>query len=246
MKISLWVFKIRGFEGRIRVPKHGGPRNSTRAGLLNHQTSKFSLFCLMNQNLLMHVLNLRFRRGNWALNVRGTLELPGALISNHRISIFSLFAYRVKSYWWVFAIWGFEGRIEPPTFSGPQNFTRALILNHQTSKFSLFCLKSGNLLVGICNLRFRRWNWTLNVWGASKFCTRASIRNHQTSMFSKFGSMSHHYCSGFWIWGLDGSIGPHRVRDLKIPPGPWFQITKYLNLAILAQGTKCSCGCFEF
>jgi hypothetical protein len=36
------------------------------------------------------------------------------------------------------------------------------------------------------------------------------------------------------------------VRDLKIPPGPRFQITKHLNLAILAQGTKCSGGCFEF
>jgi hypothetical protein len=36
------VFKIRGFEGGIRVPKHGGPLNSTRAGLLNHQTSKIS------------------------------------------------------------------------------------------------------------------------------------------------------------------------------------------------------------
>jgi hypothetical protein len=83
MKISLWVFKIQGFEDRIRVPKHGGPLNSTRAGLLNLQTSKFSLFCLMNQDLLMHVLSLRFRRGNWAPNMRGTLELPGALISNH-------------------------------------------------------------------------------------------------------------------------------------------------------------------
>jgi hypothetical protein len=40
MKISLWVFKIRGFEGAIGVPKHGGPRNSTRVELLNHQTSK--------------------------------------------------------------------------------------------------------------------------------------------------------------------------------------------------------------
>jgi hypothetical protein len=63
MKISLLVFKIRGFEGRIRVPKHGGSQNSTRVGLVNHRTSKFSLFCLMNQNLLMRVLNLRFRRG---------------------------------------------------------------------------------------------------------------------------------------------------------------------------------------
>jgi hypothetical protein len=43
MKISLWVFKIRGFEGGIRVPKHGGPLNSTRAGWLNHQTSKISV-----------------------------------------------------------------------------------------------------------------------------------------------------------------------------------------------------------
>jgi hypothetical protein len=96
MKISLLVFKIGGFEGRIRIPKDGVPRNSTRGGLLNHQTSKFTLFCLMNQNLWMRVLNLRFRGGNWAANVWGTLELPGALISNHKISIFSLFAYRVK------------------------------------------------------------------------------------------------------------------------------------------------------
>jgi hypothetical protein len=40
MKISLWVFKIQGFEGGIRVPKRGGTLNSTRAGLLYHQTSK--------------------------------------------------------------------------------------------------------------------------------------------------------------------------------------------------------------
>jgi hypothetical protein len=43
MKISLWVFKIQGFEGGIGVPKRGGPLNSTGAGLLNHQTSKISI-----------------------------------------------------------------------------------------------------------------------------------------------------------------------------------------------------------
>jgi hypothetical protein len=43
MKISLWVFKIRGFEGGIGVPNRGGPLNSTGAGLLNHQTSKISI-----------------------------------------------------------------------------------------------------------------------------------------------------------------------------------------------------------
>jgi hypothetical protein len=43
MKICLWVFKIRGFEGGIGVPKHGGPLNSTRAVLLNYQTCKISI-----------------------------------------------------------------------------------------------------------------------------------------------------------------------------------------------------------
>jgi hypothetical protein len=43
MKISLWVFKIQGFEGGIGVPKPRGPLNSTGAGLLNHQTSKISI-----------------------------------------------------------------------------------------------------------------------------------------------------------------------------------------------------------
>jgi hypothetical protein len=43
MKISLSVFKIRGFEVGIQVIKHGGPLNSTKAGLLNHQTSKISI-----------------------------------------------------------------------------------------------------------------------------------------------------------------------------------------------------------
>jgi hypothetical protein len=43
MKICLRVFKIRGLEGGIGVPKQGGPLNSTRAGLLNHQTSKNSI-----------------------------------------------------------------------------------------------------------------------------------------------------------------------------------------------------------
>jgi hypothetical protein len=43
MKISLWVFKIRGFEGGIGVFKRGGSLNSTGARLFNHQTSKISI-----------------------------------------------------------------------------------------------------------------------------------------------------------------------------------------------------------
>jgi hypothetical protein len=43
MKISLWVLKIRGFEGGIRIPKRGKALKSTGAGLLYHQTSKISI-----------------------------------------------------------------------------------------------------------------------------------------------------------------------------------------------------------
>jgi hypothetical protein len=43
MKIYMWVFKIRGFEGGIGVFKCREPRNSTGVGLLNHQTSKSSI-----------------------------------------------------------------------------------------------------------------------------------------------------------------------------------------------------------
>jgi hypothetical protein len=53
MKICLWVFKIRGFEGGIGVPKHGGPLNSTKTGLLNHQTSKISINSNFDENFIV-------------------------------------------------------------------------------------------------------------------------------------------------------------------------------------------------
>jgi hypothetical protein len=43
MKICLWMFKIRGFEGGIGVPNHRGPLNSTGAGFVDHRTSKNSI-----------------------------------------------------------------------------------------------------------------------------------------------------------------------------------------------------------
>jgi hypothetical protein len=59
MKICLWVLKIQGFEGAIRVPKYGGPLNSTGAGLLNHQTSKISI------NSIWMKISL------WVIKIRG-------------------------------------------------------------------------------------------------------------------------------------------------------------------------------
>jgi hypothetical protein len=55
MKISLWVFKIQGFEGGIGVPKHGEPLNSTRTRLLNHQTSKFNINSNLDENFIVGV-----------------------------------------------------------------------------------------------------------------------------------------------------------------------------------------------
>jgi hypothetical protein len=53
------VFRIRGFEGGIGVPKRGEPLNSTRAGLLNHQTSKNS------------VLSFWMKISLWVFKIRG-------------------------------------------------------------------------------------------------------------------------------------------------------------------------------
>jgi hypothetical protein len=55
MKISLWVFKIQGFEGGIGVPKHGESLNSARTGLLNHQTSKISTNSNLDENFIVGV-----------------------------------------------------------------------------------------------------------------------------------------------------------------------------------------------
>jgi hypothetical protein len=55
----LWVFKIRGFEGGIGVPKCRGPINSTGAGFLNHQTSKIS------------INSVRMKISLWVFKIRG-------------------------------------------------------------------------------------------------------------------------------------------------------------------------------
>jgi hypothetical protein len=54
MKICLRVFKLRGLEGGIGVPKHGGPLNSTRAGLLTPKgrSPVFGLFLKFGQAIV--------------------------------------------------------------------------------------------------------------------------------------------------------------------------------------------------
>jgi hypothetical protein len=55
MKISLWVFKIRGFEGGIGVPKRGEPLNSSGVGLFNHQPSQISIKSDLDENFFVGV-----------------------------------------------------------------------------------------------------------------------------------------------------------------------------------------------
>jgi hypothetical protein len=70
MKISLWVFKIQGFEGGIGVPKHGEPLNYTGAGLLNHQTSKISINSI-SMKISLWVFKIRGFEGGIGVPKRG-------------------------------------------------------------------------------------------------------------------------------------------------------------------------------
>jgi hypothetical protein len=97
MKICLWVLKIRGFEGGIRVPKHGGPLNSTRAGLLNHQTSKISVKSFW-MKICLWVFKIRGFEGGIGVSMRGgPLNSTGAGSLNHQTSKFSLFCLMNKN-----------------------------------------------------------------------------------------------------------------------------------------------------
>jgi hypothetical protein len=84
------VFKIRGFEGRIGVPKYGGPRNSTRVGLLNHQTSKNSII-LFWMKICLWVFKIRgFEGGIGVPKHAESLNSAGAGLLNHQTSKISI------------------------------------------------------------------------------------------------------------------------------------------------------------
>jgi hypothetical protein len=85
------VFKIRGFEGGIGVPKHGGPLSSTRAGLLDHQTSKNSINSFW-MKISLWVFRIRGFEGRiWVPKQGGPLNSTRSGLLNHRTSKFSLF-----------------------------------------------------------------------------------------------------------------------------------------------------------
>jgi hypothetical protein len=93
MKISLWVFKIRGFEGGIGVPKRGGPLNSTGAGLSNHQTSKNSINSIW-MKISLWVFKIQGFEGGIGVPKHGEpLNSTGAGLSNHQTSKNSVMSF---------------------------------------------------------------------------------------------------------------------------------------------------------
>jgi hypothetical protein len=69
------VFKIRGFEGGIGVPKLGGPCNSTRVELLNHQTSQNSLMSFW-MKISLWVFKIRGFEGGIGVPKHGDSLIP--------------------------------------------------------------------------------------------------------------------------------------------------------------------------
>jgi hypothetical protein len=147
------------------IPKHGGPLNSTGAGLLNHQTSKISINSIW-MKICLWVFKIReFEGGIRVPKHGGPLNSTRARWLNHQISNISVKSIWMKICLWVFKIRGFEGGTRVPKHGGPLNSTGAGLLNQQTSKFSLFGLMNRNLLMRVLNLRFRRGSWAPNVRG---------------------------------------------------------------------------------
>jgi hypothetical protein len=84
------VYKIRGFEGGIGVPKCGGPFNSTGAGLLNHQTSKNSINSIWIK-ISWWVFKIRgFEGGIGVPKCGGPFNSTGAGLLNHQTSKISI------------------------------------------------------------------------------------------------------------------------------------------------------------
>jgi hypothetical protein len=84
------VFKIRGFEGGIGVPKRGGPLNSTGAGLLNHQTSKISINSIWIR-ISLWVFKIRGFEGGIRVPKRGgPLNSTRTGLLNHQTSKISI------------------------------------------------------------------------------------------------------------------------------------------------------------
>jgi hypothetical protein len=94
MKICLRVFKIRGLEGGIGVPKHGGPLHSTMRGLFNHQTSKNSINSFWVKNCL-RVFKIRGPEGGIGVP-KQPLNSTGAGLLNHQTSKISINSFWMK------------------------------------------------------------------------------------------------------------------------------------------------------
>jgi hypothetical protein len=117
------VFKIRRFEGRIRVSKHVGPHNSTRVELLNHQTSKNSVMSFW-MKISLWLFKIRGFEGGIGIPKRGgPLNSTGAGLLNHQTSKNSPISFWTKNSFLVYELREFEGGIGVSKCRGPLNST---------------------------------------------------------------------------------------------------------------------------
>jgi hypothetical protein len=84
------VFKIRGFEGGIGIPKLRGPLNSTGAGLFNHRPSKISINSNLDEIFLWVFKIQGFEGGIGVLKPGGPLNSTRAGLLNHQTSKISI------------------------------------------------------------------------------------------------------------------------------------------------------------
>jgi hypothetical protein len=108
-EISLWVFKIRGFEGGIGVFKRGESLNSTGVGFLNYQTSKISPTSFWPQ-ISLWVFKIRgFECGIGVFKCGGSLNSTGAGMLNHQTSKISPISFGPKFQVHKLLIWYLHG-----------------------------------------------------------------------------------------------------------------------------------------
>jgi hypothetical protein len=84
------VFTIPRFEGGIGIPSRGGPLNSTRAGLFNHQTFKISINSIWMKICLWVFKIPGFEGGIRISKCGGPLNSTGAGLLNHQTSKISI------------------------------------------------------------------------------------------------------------------------------------------------------------
>jgi hypothetical protein len=117
------MFAIWGFKGGIGPPSFWGHQNFTGALISNHQTSKFSLFCLKSENLLVgEIWGFEVGIGPWTCGELQNFALAPQFVITKYLYLANL------AQWATITIQGFEFEalmvVLDPTVWGTSKFHR--------------------------------------------------------------------------------------------------------------------------